>query len=89
MIDPNMLGLFVGIDWHLGHPSRRDNSVGFAGPWMHFADTFKDLQSRVERTFLKEAEVVDVVDNPATETVEVTGKTHNMNPTRSLTTLIY
>ncbi|WP_184584458.1 plasmid replication protein RepC [Sulfitobacter pontiacus] len=42
---------------------------------------FKDLQSRVESTFLKETEVVEVVDNLAIETVELTEKTHNMNPT--------
>lgn len=42
---------------------------------------FKELQMRVERTFLRESEVVEVVDNAGIDTVEVSDVTHKLNPT--------
>ncbi len=42
---------------------------------------FRELQERVERTFLKETEVVEAVDNADTGTVEVSEMAHILNPT--------
>jgi replication initiation protein RepC len=42
---------------------------------------FKELQMRVEQAFLRESEVLEVVDNAEIDTVEVSEVTHKLDPT--------
>lgn len=45
---------------------------------------FRELQTRVERIFLKGTEVVEVVDNAARDTAEMTTNAYQLNPTGAI-----